>query len=206
MELDTGERPLLDRHHTRPSWSTVAVASAGSAGSTAKLWAKYTSAPSTFEGADVLVASSVFQPMCARRPRPSHGPGRRARPSTLLALAERSWSPAQMPATGGRRRRAREAASEPLEARRRALDVADAGDHRERRVGHDGRIDGDDRLGTRADERGRERAEVPRAVVGERDPVPAAHARPFVDRMPASPDATACRNDCPSALYAASAT
>ncbi len=32
------------------------------------------------------------------------------------------------------------------------------------------------------------------------------HAAPFVDLMPSPPGATACRNDWPSALYAASAT
>ena len=82
------------------------------------------------------------------------------------------------------------------EPRGRALDVTDARDQRERRLAHEPRVDGHDRLHPGPRERRRERAEVAGPVVGEHDP----HAAPFVERIPASPGATACRSAWPSAL------
>ena len=112
--------------------------------------------------------------------------------------------PTQMPSTG---RPAADAVADRLvepvdrEAPGSALDVPDTGDHRERRVAHLGRVDRDRRLGTCPREGRGDRAEIAGAVVGEHDP----HAIPFVERMPPSPAATACRSACPSALKAASA-
>ena len=78
----------------------------------------------------------------------------------------------------------------------RALDVPDARDQRERRFEDDVGVGRDDRFDPRACERGRERAQVAGAVVGDRNP----HAAPFVERMPSPPEATACRSAWPSAL------
>ena len=88
------------------------------------------------------------------------------------------------------------------ETARGALDVADAGDHRERRLTHGSSVGRDRCLGTCPREGGGDRAQVAGAVVGEDD----SHAMPLVERMPPSPAATACRSAWPSALNAASAT
>ena len=88
------------------------------------------------------------------------------------------------------------------EPARGALDVADAGDHRERRLTHGSGVGRDRCLGAGPGEGRGDRAQVAGAVVGEDD----LHAMPFVERMPPSPAATACRSAWPSALNAASAT
>ncbi len=84
----------------------------------------------------------------------------------------------------------------------RALDVADAGDHRQRRLAHRVRVGRDDRLRAGARQRGRDAAQVPCPVVDEDD----VHPSPFVERTPSLLIAQAWRSAWPSALKAASAT
>ena len=83
-----------------------------------------------------------------------------------------------------------------------ALDVADTGDHGERRLAHGSSVGRDRCLRSGAREGRGDGAQVAGPVVGEDD----LHAIPFVDRIPPSPAATACRSAWPSALNAASAT
>ena len=106
-----------------------------------------------------------------------------SRPTGGDTLAHRVVEPCREPAGGAR-------------------DVADAGDHRERRVAH--RVGSVETVGvgTRALEARRDAAQVARTVVGEDD----LHATALRRRTPASPGAHACRSARPSALKAASAT
>ena len=85
----------------------------------------------------------------------------------------------------------------PPQLRHRRAGRADARQHRE--VG--GR-DVVDELGTEPAQRDLDRADVPGAVVADRD----LHSRPFVDGIPDDSSRSAVRSARPTALYAASAT
>ena len=58
----------------------------------------------------------------------------------------------------------------PGESARSALDMTHAGDDRERSLAHSRGIDGHDRLAPRPNERRRDAAQVPGAVIGDHDP------------------------------------
>ena len=124
--------------------------------------------------------------------------------AALLARAEQECMPTQMPSTGlPAATRSRIASSRPFSASPRAalstwptpaMTASGASRTAARRC--------DRRLGSGPGQGRGDGAEVAGSVVGEHD----FHAMPFVERMPPSPGATACRNAWPSALNAASAT
>ena len=172
--------------------------------------------------------------MCGTRAARSRStrPGRIASPLPPSSDSPKSSCiPTQMPSSGRPdRARARSAAAEtaPLESPCRCGSVADAGDHGERRPLDLGGILGDHRLGARPPERGADAAQVPRAVVGQRDPDACgvtrsprteadsfavasvlgfvSHSDPFVEPVAAPSIEHASRSARPSALNAASAT
>jgi hypothetical protein len=116
------------------------------------------------------------------RPQPPHrAPQYAEAAAALLARLEQELHPDADPER-------RPASLHPLtervcdvgEAAGGTLDVAHARDHRERRLAHDVRSGGDNRLGAGAREGGGHTVQVAGAVVDEHN----AHASPFVERNP----------------------
>ena len=134
----------------------------------------------------------------------STGPREEAEPAAaLLALLEEELhAEADAEHRAGRRDALAQGVGEPAasSSRAAALGVADAGDHRERRLAHDGRVGVTARLCAGAREAGADAAQVARAVVGEDD------SQRALRRAGRRPFAHASRSARPSALNAASAT
>src|SRR6185503_18015148 len=208
VELDAGDRRVLDggadpplvirrrAHHIRVVWL------GGEAVREVDVGAGHTVHERGGTRRDDGVPAEVRHPSGSQAP---HRPREQLETgAALLALTEEKLEPHTDPRDRAPDRDSvaeRVVQAVPREPGRGALDVSYSGDQRERGVANDRRINGHDGVRTCPDERRRQRAKIARAVVRDRDP----HAAPFVDRIPAPPGATACRNDRPSALYAASA-